>query len=899
MLSNQFKNNTFLQEYQSIINDINLLEDKVKILTDSDLRIESFKLQKEYQEHNNLDLLIKKSFALTREASKRTLGLRHFDVQLMGGLVLNENKIAEMKTGEGKTLVATLSASLNALTKKGVHIITVNDYLANRDQVGMNPIYHFLGFDAGLIQEKMTKKDRQANYSRDITYVTNSELTFDYLRDNTVLIPTNTVLRPFNYCIIDEIDSILIDEAQMPIILAASITNASNDKYIVAAEVINYLTLNIDYTIDEKNKNVAFTEAGYQQLEKILQTENLYNFSNPWIPYLLNALKAANLYLQNVHYIVQNDRIVIIDEFTGRIMLGRRWSEGLHQAIEAKEKVTIRPRTETQATITYQNFFLMYPKLSGMTGTAKTSELEFLEIYNLPVTTIPTFKPIKRNDLPDMIYKNQFAKWDAIARFCNTISSTGQPVLIGTATIEKSDMLAQLLNEYKLSYQILNAKPENVRKESQIVAQAGKKNTITIATNMAGRGTDIILGGNVNFKAQKDLYNLIILIKNSIGNIEDGNSRRFKKYLISYLRIFEVFRKTLGCSQKFYSVLLNLFLYSDFRKLSNINILKLIQENDRIATFKIFYQFSIKFLLDELLSHHKKHQRQENQIVKNLGGLYVIGTERSESRRVDNQLIGRCGRQGDPGVSQFFLSLDDKLLRLFGGNQLENFVSTILIDDSSISSDLVSKSLASAQQRIEERLYQVRKSLFDYDNVLNKQRNLIYFERQLILENSLSNPNILGFGEQNIMKIFLNDSLEKDNLTKTINRYTNLIGRNQEIRNIKNFTQKCKGYDFFELKNFYFRQFWLDYQIKHQESIIYGNKFFNLTEKKISLDYLDKIWKDHINKLALLRDAVKWRGYGQRNPVIEYKKEAYGIFAGRQETYTYSLLYEIFRIGFY
>jgi preprotein translocase subunit SecA len=703
------KSNLIPKQYQNLINDINQLEKDLKTLSDVELRTQSFKLQNEYKETKNLNALISRSFALTREASVRTLGLRHFDVQLMGGLVLNNNKIAEMKTGEGKTLVATLPASLNALTKKGVHIVTVNDYLANRDQVSMGQIYRFLGFDTGLIQAGMNQTERKENYQSDITYVTNYELTFDYLRDNTTLNTKDIVLPPFNYCIIDEVDSILIDEAQTPIILADTSKDTSVEKFIIASEITNYLELNTHYTIDEKNKNVTLTELGSQQVEKIIQTQDLYNPRDPWIPYIINALRANSLFFNNIHYIIQANRIVIVDEFTGRIMPDRRWGDGLHQAIEAKEKLSIRPRTETQASITYQNFFLMYPKLSGMTGTGKTSEIEFEKIYNLIVEVIPTYRPTKRLDLPDLLYKDQFSKWNAIAEFCNEVSLTGQPLLIGTTTVEKSDMLAQLLNEYELSYQILNAKPENVRRESEIVAQAGKKSSITIATNMAGRGTDIILGGNINFQIQKELYDILILAKTELKKLSTFSA--FEKYQTRFVRhdIIETIKRlkiiTKSCSQKFFSVLVTLITDINFIKLSDIDVLRILQENDRVAIPTISYQCAIRFLLNELTFSTQKHHKQENKIVKNLGGLCVVGTERNDSRRVDDQLRGRCGRQGDPGTSRFFVSLDDNLLRLFGGQKVQQFLRNQIPDDSPIESSLMTESLNNAQKQVEERAY--------------------------------------------------------------------------------------------------------------------------------------------------------------------------------------------------
>ena len=722
MLRNPFKKSSIDKKYKILVNQINVLENELKILDKSELRAKSLKLKKQYQENKDLNSIIIESFALTKEASSRTLGLKHFDVQLIGGLVLNDQKIAEMKTGEGKTLVATLSAFLNALTKKGVHIVTVNDYLASRDQVSMGQIYRYLGLDTGLIKEDMSKYERKENYNTDITYVTNYELTFDFLRDNMVLNLNDVVLRPFNYCIIDEVDSILIDEAQTPLIIANSI-KTSVEKYILASEITEYLKFTIHYKVDEKNKNTILTEKGSKQIEKILSIQNLYDPRDPWIPYIINALKAKTLYFKNVHYIIQNNRIIIVDEFTGRIMPDRRWGDGLHQAIEAKEKLPIRQKTETVASITYQNFFLIYPKLSGMTGTGKTAEIEFEKIYNLSVNEIPTARPNQRKDLPDLIYKDQFSKWNAISNTCNKIALTGQPVLIGTTTVEKSEMLAELLNEYKLSYQILNAKPENVRRESEIVAQAGKKGNITIATNMAGRGTDIILGGNINFKIQKKLYHILTLSKNYILS---------KKLNLLKSQLIYQFS---GSSQKFLSTLLALIQDKEFLKLSDVVILRILkeEENDQTSISISSYQCLIRFLIQELINANQKNQEQENRIVKNLGGLYIIGTERNDSKRVDNQLRGRCGRQGDPGTSRFFLSLDDNLLRLFGGEKIQNFMQNQVSDNSPLEFNFLTKSLDSAQQRVEERAYDQRKNLFDYDDILNKQRNIIYYERRQIL----------------------------------------------------------------------------------------------------------------------------------------------------------------------
>jgi len=882
MLKNPFNTSSVINKYKGLVNQINLLEDKLKTLTDSELRAESLKLKKQYEATQNLDSLIAESFALTREASVRTLGLRHFDVQLIGGLVLNDQRIAEMKTGEGKTLVATLPASLNAITNKGVHIVTVNDYLANRDQVSMGQIYRFLGLNTGLIQEGMTTPERRKNYQADITYVTNYEVTFDFLRDNMALNLNDVVLRPFNYCIIDEVDSILIDEAQTPLIISNNISTPV-EKYILAAEITDYLDLNIHYKIDEKNKNVILTEEGSKQIEQILSVQDLYDPRDPWIPYISNALKANALYFNNVHYIIQNERIIIVDEFTGRIMPDRRWGDGLHQAIEAKETLPIRQKTETVAAITYQNFFLLYPKFSGMTGTGKTAEIEFEKIYNLSVEEIPTAQPTKRIDLPDLIYKDQFSKWNAIAKACNEIAVQGQPILIGTTTVEKSEMLAQLLSEYKLPYQILNAKPENVRRESEIVAQAGTRNSITIATNMAGRGTDIILGGNINFQIQKTLYDLLTLGKSYTL------SKKMNFLQTSFLINFK------GNSYKFLSVLFSLLTDEEFLKLSDLDILRLLRENDRITIPKTSYQCSIRFLIEELIRYQRKQQGQENQIVKNLGGLYIIGTERNDSRRVDNQLRGRCGRQGDPGTSRFFLSLDDNLLRLFGGSKLQNFMQTQIPDDSPLESEFITKSLDSAQQRVEERAYQQRKNLFDYDDVLNKQRKIVYHERRKILNSDSIQKNIFAYGEQIVTEIILELQGNGTSKGKIVELIENLFGRNLFINQLTNSNNYLENFEFQELKVYLFNEFWLTYQEKIIELSVYGNGILGNLERSIILLNTDRIWREHLQKMTLLREAVGWRGYGQRNPLYEYKQDAFTMFETREELLRHLVIYDLLR----
>jgi preprotein translocase subunit SecA len=746
----------------------------------------------------------------------------------------------------------------------------------------MGQVYRFLGLDTGLIQGDMSKLERKKNYTADITYVTNYEVAFDYLRDNMALKLEDVVLRPFNYCIIDEVDSVLIDEAQTPLILSNNIETPV-EKYLVASEMTNYLDLNRHYKVDEKNKTIILLDEGSKQIETILEIQDLYDPSDPWIPYVINALKANALFFNNVHYIVQNERIIIVDEFTGRIMPDRRWGDGLHQAIEAKESLPIRQKTETIAGITYQNFFLLYPKLSGMTGTGKTAEIEFEKIYNLSVEEIPTARPTLRKDLPDLVYKDQFSKWNAIAKTCNQLASVGQPILIGTTTVEKSEMLAELLNEYNLTYQLLNAKPENVRRESEIVAQAGKKGAITIATNMAGRGTDIILGGNIKFKVQKELYDILTF------------SRNYK--LLTKVNIFQSplknYLKT--NSQRFLSVLFSLLNDSGFSKLSDVEILRTLRENEKISIPANSYQSSIKFLITELKNYYQKQQEQENKIVKNLGGLYILGTERNDSRRVDNQLRGRCGRQGDPGTSRFFLSLDDTLLRLFGGEKIQAFLQSQMIDDSPLESNILTKSLNSAQERVEERAYQQRKNLFDYDDVLNRQRRIIYSQRRSFMISRSTDKDILSYAEQIITDLILD--LKKDQFfsKQIIASIENLFGTNLMVKYSNNPNYILDEFSISELQLYLFNEFCLTYQELLTECAVYGEDTCQNFQRTILLTNIDLIWREHLQKMSLLREAVGWRGYGQRNPLYEYKKEAFTMFKEQKKVFRQLVIYDLLR----
>lgn len=872
------------KNYQKLIYQINALEDTIKEKSDSDLQQVTNQLKKRIKQNPEDSSILTEAFAVAREASFRSLGLRHYDVQLIAGLTLNDGKIAEMRTGEGKTLAATLPAYYNALSGKGVHVVTVNDYLARRDQAWMGNIYRFLNLNVGLIQEKMNTQERQNNYNCDITYVTNSEIGFDYLRDNMAYNVNDVVLRDLNYCILDEIDSILIDEARTPLILSNSV-QTSPDKYIVAFEITKYLEINRHFEVDEKNKNIILTEQGILQVQTVLGITDLFNPLDPWASYVINALKANLLFINNVDYIVQNEEIIIVDEFTGRRMPGRRWNDKLHQAVEAKEAVPIRDDGETIASITYQSFFALYPKLSGMTGTAKTAEAEFEKFYNLKVDEIPTDKTNLRTDLTDLIYKDELSKWKAVAKKCKEIFLTGQPILIGTTSIEKSEILSQLLDDYELPHQILNARPENVRKEAAIIARAGKYKSITIATNMAGRGTDIVLGGCLDFEVQKQFYDLVIFFKTipSLSldlkwitkNIRWMNILGIENFLQNFTNIFTEIK----CLQK----------QKAFTNLTDIEFLKIINniENNEILTQG--YLRLIVRTFNMIDCSVRLQQEKENILVKQLGGLYVIGTERNDSRRIDNQLRGRCGRQGDPGISRFFLSLDDYLLRLFGGN-LQKFMDTQVADDLALESNLINKTLNSAQQKLEEYHYDIRKNLFEYEEVLNKQRNIIFRERNEILNSISLKKTLIRFADRLIQEIV--DEIE----TLEINNLSIWIENSFSFRNsynLKSLTSLQSNELKIELEKYLFTKFWLQYDLKQAEIETAEPGIVRDIERNIILRYIDSVWKEHLQKMSLLRDDVGWRSYGQRNPLFEYKDDAFLLFLDLIKTIRQLVIFDL------
>jgi preprotein translocase subunit SecA len=824
-----------LSKYSSRLRQMNSLGTSLKNFTDLELREKTVDLkQRLLTGSEDIETITNEAFALVREASDRVLGLRHYDVQLIGGLVLNEGKIAEMKTGEGKTLVALLPTFLNALYGKGTHVITVNDYLARRDAEDVGQVHRFLGLTVGLIQENMTPEERKENYNCDIVYVTNNELGFDYLRDNMAYTADEMVQRPFFYCVIDEVDSILIDEARTPLIISGA-SEAPTEKYLQTAKLATSLRREIHYDVDEKQQNVALTNEGVLFCEQALGIMDLYNPNEPWISYVLNSIKSKELFQLNKNYIVnENNEIVIVDEFTGRTMMGRRWSDGLHQAVEAKENVPIQDESQTLASISYQNLFLLYEKLSGMTGTAKTEEAEFEKIYNLNVVPVPTNQTIKRKDFPDLIYKNQYIKWRAIAQECLEMYEIGRPVLVGTTTIEKSELLAALLKEYNIPYRLLNARPENVESESEIVAQAGCKNAVTIATNMAGRGTDILLGGNP------------IFLTNSLVRefFENG-----KNIDTSFFLEKEKFKDT----------------YSELLKQPLAELEK--EENSDVIEYVSFYK--------KILTTQKTVTKEIGENIRQFGGLHVIGTERHESRRIDNQLRGRAGRQGDPGSSRFFLCLEDRLLRIFGGDQILNVMQNIGFEESTpIQSPILNKSLESAQKKVEAFYYDTRKQLFEYDQALNMQRNCVYTERRRMFEQPKLRGWLLDYAERSLDDLFLSFDSAQDEKTIVLlaTKLQKLLGIPLPI-NVASGEKDIKQY-----LSFLKQQIQITYDLKELEMESIEKGLLREIEKSFILQQIDYSWMEHLQKITFLRESIRWRAYGQKDPLTEYKKEAFNYF---------------------
>jgi len=898
-----------LKKFQPFVADVNAIEEDIAALSDDDLRGKTaeFKAQlakadSDREEKDILDEILPEAFAVVREASRRVLGMRHFDVQILGGIVLHEGQIAEMKTGEGKTLVATLPSYLNALAGRGVHIVTVNDYLARRDAEWMGQVHRFLGLSVGLIQSGMTPLERKKNYACDITYATNSELGFDYLRDNMATSMEDVVQRPFNYCIIDEVDSVLIDEARTPLIISGQVERPT-EKYLKAAEIARHLhPLDEDgeghYEVDEKARNVLLSDEGFAEAERLLGVQDLYDPNDPWAHYIFNAIKAKELFTRDVNYIVRNDEVVIVDEFTGRVLQGRRWSDGLHQAIEAKEGVKIQNETQTLATITYQNFFLLYPKLAGMTGTAKTEEAEFEKIYNLQVTIIPTNLPSKRRDLADVVYKTETAKWEAVAAECADMHEKGRPVLVGTTSVEKSELLAKLLRDRQVPHNLLNARPENVERESEIVAQAGRKGALTIATNMAGRGTDIILGGNADYMARLKLREYLMpkivmpedrqaLAVTAAGarpsrqrsqGFGSGEGAKKPKSWKATPSIFptELAPDTLEQLKEAVDFAVQTYGDQSLPELEAEEKIAIAAENAPVEDPVVQ---KLRAVYQQVRREYEVFTSREHDEVVSLGGLHVIGTERHESRRIDNQLRGRAGRQGDPGSTKFFLSLQDNLLRIFGGDRVAGLMNAFRVEeDMPIESGMLTRSLEGAQKKVETFYYDTRKQVFEYDEVMNNQRRAIYAERRRVLEGRDLKEQVIGYAERtmdDIVDAYVNPELPPEewklaDLVAKVKEFVYLL-RDLEPEHLEDMIVS-------EIKNFLHEEVRKAYDIKENQIEQIQPGLMRQAERFFILQQIDTLWREHLQAMDALRESIGLRGYGQKDPLIEYKQEGYEMF---------------------
>ena len=795
---------------------------------------------------NGLNNVIVDWFALVQEVSFRKIGLKHFDTQLLAGLLLHEGKIVEMKTGEGKTLASTLPVSLNALSGKGVHVVTVNEYLAERDKNLMGKVYDRLGLTTGLIKNEQNNLERQKNYGCDITYVTNSELVFDFLRDSSAYNLNELVQRDFNFCIIDEIDSILIDEARTPLILSTPNNDLNTNKLYLAKAIANLLEKEIHFQVDEKRKDINLTEEGYKEAKLRLGKKTLYDSNDPWILELLNALKAKYIFKLNKDYIILNSKIVIVDEFTGRVMEDRRWSMGIHEAVEIKENMAVGGGTKTKSSITYQNFFTLYPTLSGMTGTGKTTEKEFQDIYNLEVVVLPTAKPMIREDKTDLVYQNELAKWKAVLTQTEECYKTGQPILIGTSSVEKSEFLSELFNVTKIPHQVLNAKPENLLRENEIVSQAGKKGAVTIATNMAGRGTDIILGGNPVFQTKQILIDLLLEKKNkTLQNILISKEKLKLETLITETCKNYAINKTNNLENEVKNL-----PYS----LDTKETLKCLQDIYNFVYQKIYKIWEL-----------------ENREVIKIGGLFVLGTERAETRRIDDQLRGRAGRQGDPGKSQFYVSLEDDLIKIFGGEGIKRWVDYLIDDkDSPLESNLLTQSLENAQKKVELFNYEMRKNIFQYDDILNNQRKQLFKTRNEILKDDICQELFLRSSE-----LFFDEQMTKN--IDTLNE--NSVEFKYKIEKwFNSYATHLKDKNILKEKSSFYNEIWISNDLRFGEANFYQPGLIKSTRSTIILSIIDFYWTEHLERMNYIRETINWRSYGQQNPLIEYNTEAFNSF---------------------
>ena len=807
------RNDREIKKIQPLVAQINDLEPRVSSLTDEQLHAKTAEFKQRFENGESLEDLLPDAFAVVREIGKRVLNMRHFDVQLIGGVVLHQGRISEMKTGEGKTLVATLPAYLNALEGKGVHIVTVNDYLARRDAEWMGRLYKFLGLSVGVIRHGLDDDERRESYGSDITYGTNNEFGFDYLRDNMKFDLAHCVQRGHHYGIVDEVDSILIDEARTPLIISGP-SEESTDKYYRIDKIIPKLRRDIDYQVDEKHRTVTLTEEGFGRCENLLGVDDLSDMDNMEILHHINqGLRAHTLYKRDVEYVVKEGEVIIVDEFTGRLMPGRRWSDGLHQAVEAKEGLRIQQENQTLATITFQNYFRMYKKLSGMTGTAETEAEEFLKIYKLDVAVIPTNQQMRRIEYPDVIYRTEREKFEAVVKEVQQCHEKGQPALVGTISIDRSEKLSSMLKRAGVKHVVLNAKYHE--KEAEIVAQAGRKSQVTIATNMAGRGTDILLGGNADFMAR------------------------------------DVLRK---------------------------------REIDPLTATPQQW--------NEALAQVKPQIDKEHEEVVQLGGLHIIGTERHEARRIDNQLRGRSGRQGDPGSSRFYVSLEDDLMRIFAADRISGIMQRLGMEEGvPIESRFVSKQIENAQKRVEGQNFSYRKHVLEYDDVMNKQREAVYGLRKQLLEGEDQKEYLIGIADDIIIDLVARHASEKTHPDEW-----DLNGLQTAILQQFGFDFRAEGIDPSRMGSKEIEEALIAkaHEKYDQKETLIGSPQMRYHERMLMLQIVDSHWKDHLLAMDHLKEGIGLRGYGQRDPLVEYKKESYVLFEdlmGRIEEDTLRFLF--------
>ncbi|MBQ2318584.1 MAG: preprotein translocase subunit SecA [Clostridia bacterium] len=825
-----------LKRVYPIVDRVTALEETTAAMSDDELRLKTAEFKERYADGESLDSLLPEAFAVCREAAWRVLGMKHYPVQIVGGVILHQGRISEMKTGEGKTLVATLPAYLNALTGEGVHIVTVNDYLARRDSEWMGKVYRFLGLTVGLIVHDMNNSERRAAYNCDITYATNNELGFDYLRDNMVIERDEKVQRGHAFAIVDEVDSILIDEARTPLIISGR-GDSSSDMYLKANKFAQTLKMvkvretdskedfddvyDGDYVVDEKAKTCILTKSGAKKAESYFGVENINDPENSDVSHYINqAIKANSIMHRDIDYVVKDGEVIIVDEFTGRLMYGRRYNEGLHQAIEAKEGVKVADESKTLATITFQNFFRLYGKLSGMTGTAMTEDMEFRDIYNLDIVEIPTNKPLIRNDLPDVIYKNEKAKFNAVIEKIIECHEKNQPVLVGTISIEKSELLSRMLSRHGVKHNVLNAKYHE--KEAEIIAQAGKKGAVTIATNMAGRGTDIMLGGNAEYLAKSQMR-------------KEGYSE-------------ELISEATG-----------------YGETDNAEILK---ARDEFAALNEKFKAQIAPEADE---------------VRAAGGLCILGTERHESRRIDNQLRGRAGRQGDPGETRFYISLEDDLMRLFGGERIYTMMETLKVDENiPLEMPILSRSIESAQGKVEYRNFSARKNVLEFDDVMNKQREKIYSQRNSVLDGEDISKDIMKMIDGSIndaVNLYISGNVPDDwDFEGLRNHFMPWLAGEDD------FNYTAAELDSFDRKDIFNMLSDRAHKLYAEREEKFGSEMMRKIERFCLLRVLDTNWMDHIDAMDELRKGIYLRAYGQHDPVVEYRNEGYDMFNAMIDT---------------